>query len=297
MHLIFLSFQNMDTNQFRQIIKTEHGYQSPERRLFLANHLPGWRTFIYYARILMAFVIARLDGFRGKLTNERWLSASIKCLKAIESAGGRVNVSGLAAVSQHKGPLVYIANHMSILETVILPSITLSFNDVTFIIKHELLKYPLIGRVMKALDLIAVYRQNPREDLKIVLSEGQNRIRQGCSVVIFPQATRSKVFDEKIFNTLGVKLARAAGVPVVPIALKTDFHGDGRWIRDIGPIYPDLPLFFKFGEPIAVAGKGHDIHQRVVEFITQNLKQWGGEVKMNAEGGIQNTAHAGSNKE
>ena len=292
----------MDTNQFRKILKTEHGYQSPERRLFLAHYLPGWRLFIYYARIMMAFVIARLDDLRGRLTNERWLKASIKCLKAIESAGGRVNISGLAAVSQHKGPLVYIANHMSVLETVILPSITLTFNDVTFIIKNELLKYPIIGAVMKALKLVAVYRRNPREDLKIVLNEGEKRIRQGCSVVIFPQATRSKVFDERIFNTLGVKLARKAGVPVVPIALKTDFHGNGRWIKDIGPINPDLALYFKFGEPMAVAGSGRDTHQSVVEFITQNLKKWGAEVKMNAEGGmrnvesaIQNTVHPGSN--
>jgi 1-acyl-sn-glycerol-3-phosphate acyltransferase len=273
----------MDPNQFRKIIRTEYGYQSPERRLFLAHHLPGWRTFIFYARIVTSFVIARLDGFRGKLTNERWLKASIRCLRAVESAGGRVNVSGLEAVSQHKGPLVYIANHMSVLETIILPSVTLTFNEVTFIIKDELRRYPLIGRVMTALNLIAVYRQNPREDLKIVLNEGQNRIRQGCSVIIFPQATRSKVFDQKIFNTLGVKLALKAGVPVVPIALKTDFHGNGRWIKDIGPIYPDLPLYFKFGEPMAVTGNGHATHQRVVEFITQNLKQWGAEVRMSPD--------------
>jgi len=231
----------------------------------------------------MAFVIARLDDLRGNLTNERWLKASIKCLKAIESAGGRVSISGLAAVGQHKGPLVYIANHMSILETIILPSITLTFNDVTFIIKNELLEYPLIGAVMKALKLIAVYRQNPREDLKIVLNEGHNRLRQGCSVVIFPQATRSKVFDEKIFNTLGVKLARKAGVPVVPIALKTDFHGNGQWIKEIGPINPDLALYFKFGKPMPVTGNGQATHQRVVEFITQNLKQWGAEVKLKSD--------------
>jgi 1-acyl-sn-glycerol-3-phosphate acyltransferase len=274
---------NMEPNQFRQIIKTEHGYQSPERRLFLAHHLPGWRTFIFYFRIIMAFVIARLDGLREKLTNERWLTASIRCLKAVESAGGRLNVSGLEAVSKHRGPLVYIANHMSILETIILPSLTLTFNDVTFIIKDELRKYPLIGRVMKALNLIAVYRQNPREDLKIVLNEGQNRIRQGCSVVIFPQATRSKIFDEKIFNTLGVKLARKAGVPVVPIALKTDFHGNGRWIKDIGPIHPDRPLYFKFGEPMPVVGNGQATHKRVVKFIAQNLSAWGAEVRINSD--------------
>ena len=273
----------MDNNQFRQIIKTEHGYQSPDRRLLLVHHLPWWGTFIYYSRIVLAFVLARLDGLMGKLTNERWLKASIRCLRAVESAGGRLHVSGLEAVSQHKGPLVYIANHMSILETIILPSLTLTFNDVTFVIKDELRKYPLIGRVMKILNLIAVYRKNPREDLKIVLNEGHNRIRQGCSVVIFPQATRSKMFDEQIFNTLGVKLARRAGVSVVPIALKTDFHGNGQWIKDIGPINPDLTLYFKFGKPMSVTGNGQATHQYVVEFISQNLKQWGAEVKLKSD--------------
>ena len=279
----------MNPNQFRKIVKTEYGYQSPERRLFLARHLPGWRIFIYYARIATTFLIENMAGLRGKLNNERWLTASIRCIKAVESAGGRINVSGLEGVNGHNGPLVYIANHMSILETLILPSFTLAFGDVTFIIKDELRHYPIIGRVMKGFELIAVYRQNPREDLKIVLNEGQKRLRQGCSVVIFPQATRSKVFDEKIFNTLGVKLARKAGVPVVPIALKTDFHGNGQWIKDIGPIHPDLALYFKFGKPMSISGNGQAAHQGVVEFITKNLKQWGGEVKMDAEGVKRNS--------
>ena len=262
------------------MINTGYGYQSHARRLLLARHLPGWRSFIYYARIAMAFVCARLDGWRGKLTNERWLKASIKCLKAVESAGGYVHVTGLEGVAKYKGPVVYIANHMSIIETIILPSFILSLNDVTFIIKNELRNYPVIGGVMKALNLIAVYRQNPREDLKIVLNEGYNRIRQGCSVVIFPQATRSTVFDQKNFNTLGVKLARKAGVPVVPIALKTDFHGTGRWIKDIGPIKPERPLYFKFGNPTYVIGDGHSTHQYVIEFISENLKSWGAKVKI-----------------
>ena len=273
----------MNPSQFRQILKTEYGYQSPERRRFLAHHLPGWRTFIYYTRIVLAFFIARLELQRGKLTSDKWLKASIRCLRAVESAGGRVHVSGLEAVSQHKGPLIFIANHMSILETIILPSVTLVFNDVTFIIKDELRRYPLIGRVMMALNLIAVYRKNPREDLKIVLDEGCKRLCQGCSVVIFPQATRSNMFDEKIFNTLGIKLARKAGVPVVPIALKTDFHGNGQWIKDIGPINPDLALYFKFGKPMSIIGNGQATHQLVVEFITQNLAQWGAEVRLDRD--------------
>ena len=273
----------MDNAQFRQIIETEHGYRTPLQRLLVADHLAGWATFIFYARIVLTFLTTGRAGRRGTLNNERWMRASLSCIKAVESAGGRLNVSGLEGISTHNGPVVFIANHMSILETVILPSFTLVFNDVTFIIKDELRRYPIVGWVMKALDFIAVYRKNPREDLKLVLNEGQRRIQQGCSVVVFPQATRSRVFDEKIFNTLGVKLARKAGVPVVPVALKTDFHGNGRWIKEIGPIYRDRPIYFKFGNPIPVAGNGQAAHRSVVEFITQNLKQWGAEVRMNSD--------------
>ena len=104
----------MDNYQFRQIVKTEHGYQSPDRRRLLADHLPGWAGFIFYTRVALAFLKEGLAGRRGTLNNERWLSASLSCIKAIESAGGRLNVSGLKGIREHKGPLVFIANHMSI---------------------------------------------------------------------------------------------------------------------------------------------------------------------------------------
>ena len=269
----------MDVTQFRQTLKTEHGYHTPARRRLLAHYLPGWPPFIFYARIAMAFLREGLAGRRGTLNNERWLRASLNCLQAVESAGGNLKITGLEGLSAHKGPLVLIANHMSILETVLLPSFTLPFKNVTFIIKDELRRYPVIGWVMQALDFIAVHRKNPREDLKIVLDAGQHRIQQGCSVVVFPQATRSTIFDLKHFNTLGVKLARKSGVPVVPVALKTDFHGSGRWVKEIGPIHPDRPVYFKFGQPIAVVGNGQAAHRSVVEFISQNLSAWGVEVR------------------
>lgn len=265
----------MNATEFRQMIETQHGYRTPVRRRLLVQYLPGWPVFIFYARLALAFLKEGLAGRRGTLNNERWLNASLSCLAAVESAGGRVTVWGLKGLSNHNGPLVFIANHMSILETVLLPSITLPFNDVTFIIKDELRHYPVIGWVMQALDFIAVHRKNPREDLKVVLNEGQRRIQKGCSVVVFPQATRSAVFDAKNFNSLGVKLARKSGVPVVPVALKTDFHGSGRWLKDIGPIYPDRPIYFKFGSPIPVEGNGLAAQRKVVDFIAQNLLSWG----------------------
>jgi 1-acyl-sn-glycerol-3-phosphate acyltransferase len=208
-------------------------------------------------------------------------------VQIVESVGGKVNISGLQAFSRQQGPVVCIGNHMSLLETLILPGIALAFSRVNFVIKEELRHYPVLGAIFKALGLIAVSRKNPREDFKVVLREGHKFLSSGGSVVIFPQATRSVGFDEQGFNTLGVKLASRAGVPVIPVAIKTDFQGNGKLIKDMGPIDPNKMLYFKFGEPMAVEGKGRETHQYVVEFISENLKAWGGTVIDNSEVGMR----------
>jgi 1-acyl-sn-glycerol-3-phosphate acyltransferase len=66
---------------------------------------------------------------------------------------------------------------------------------------------------------------------------------------------------------------------VVPVAIKTDFHGNGKWVKDMGPINPQKPLYFKFGDPLPVSGNGREVHLQVVEFITQNLSAWGVKIK------------------
>jgi 1-acyl-sn-glycerol-3-phosphate acyltransferase len=278
----------LNKDQFTQILRSEFGYQSPAKDSFPGQHVPGWLPFIYYFRLVRNLMIASGVARSGGLDNEKWAVFSHNTIKIVESVGARLSITGLKGISHHHGPLVFIANHMSLLETFILPSIALAFNKVTFVIKKELLHYPVLGSIFRALNLIAVSRRNPRQDLKVVLDEGKNFLLNGGFVIIFPQATRSVVFDVEGFNSLGVKLALNAGVPVVPLAIKTDFQGNGKIIKDMGPIDPRKTLYFKFGEPMAVERKGHRTHQRIVEFIAQSLSDWGGEVKRNAEFGIRN---------
>ncbi len=274
----------MNKDQYSQILRSELSYRTPPGSGFSAKYLPIWSlSLIYYVKLISTLTHASITARRGTLDDDRWAFHSHRVVQIVESVGGKVNISGLEALSRQPGPVVFIANHMSLLEALALAGIGLPFKRVTFVIKEELRHYPVIGQFMRVLNLIAVSRQNPRQDLKQVMREGGKFISNGVSVFIFPQATRSVEFNIQAFNTLGVKLAARAGVPVIPVAVKTDFQGNGKLIKDMGPVDPSKMVYFKFGEPMAVEGKGREAHQYVVEFISENLKAWGGSVVGNAE--------------
>jgi len=103
---------------------------------------------------------------------------------------------------------------------------------------------------------------------------GMELFSKGISLIIFPQSTRSLEFKPGEFNSLGVKLARKGGVKVVPVALRTDFWGNGKIVKELGPIDVRKHIWFRFGEPFSVSGNGKDDNQRIIEFISASLAEW-----------------------
>ena len=271
----------MKIDHFWHLLKTDFSYQSPQKRRFLVKKFPKWATLIYYTQLFFTILTESLTARKKSYEGKTWGKGSLRILKVAESAGGKFHVSGLKALDDLKGQVVYVANHMSLLDTLVLPCILLTFGKVTFVVKEGLLRYPVLGTIIRAIHPVAVTRKNPRNDLKAVMGKGRALIADGCSIIIFPQATRSATFDQTTFNSMGVKLAQRAGVPVVPVALKTDFQGNGRLIKDMGAVDPGKELYIKFGNPMFVEGKGQDIHKKVVQFIVENLKSWGVKVQPN----------------
>jgi 1-acyl-sn-glycerol-3-phosphate acyltransferase len=80
------------------------------------------------------------------------------------------------------------------------------------------------------------------------------------------------------FNSMGAKLAEKAGVPLIPVAIKTDFWDNGRLVRDIGPIRRERPVHVEFGAPLGPGAPARDTHPKVLDFISQRILAWGGEV-------------------
>lgn len=266
----------MDRSKFWHLLKARHGYESPPRSI----RPPWWLAGpAYYAGVARVIVRHGRIARRGDYTRVLWATGALEIIRIVEAVGGRVEISGLSGVASHPEPLVFVSNHMSMIDAFFLPGILLPFRNITFVVKKSLLDYPYFGAVMRAVRPVAVSRDHPREDLRKVMTEGEAHLAAGRSVVVFPQATRSVAFDRSLFNSLGVKLARRAGVMVAPVALKTDFQGPGRFHKDVGRIDPRKTIRIRFGDPMPVDGAGQATHERIADFVADHLRRWGGEVR------------------
>lgn len=257
-------------------------HSDPERVRRGRRGFPRWfpgATAYFYTVVARAMreAAARAASDEG-LPDSLFVKRSNDLLRAAERCGTEVHVTGLDSVQKQcaQGPVVFVGNHMSTLETFTLPGILLPFTPLTFVLKQELMNFPLLGRILQTLDPVTVTRGDPRADLKEVLHGGTRRLQQGRSVTVFPQTTRRVDFDSETFNSLGVKLAARAGVPVIPLALKTDFWSTGRFIKDFGPIRPAKNIHFAFGAPLVVDRQNaREAHQHIVEFVRDHLQSWG----------------------
>lgn len=257
-----------------------HTYTTRERKLSLiAANFP---SLYFYSRLIATVSHSARLAQQGRYGDEEWGSGSLDVLDILEDIGVKVTASGMDHIrNSETGPCVIIGNHMSFLETLLLPGLILP-KRLTFVIKQSLLEYPVFKHVMRSCNPIAVSRVNPRQDLKIVMEEGVQRLAEGLSVVVFPQSTRSHHFDPAQMGSIGVKLAKKANVPVLPMALKTDALQNGKILKDFGAINRRIPVHFAFAAPFAVSGRGNEEMDVINGFIEDKIQEWGREIATGA---------------
>jgi 1-acyl-sn-glycerol-3-phosphate acyltransferase len=254
-----------ETNEYRTA--------KDKKRDFMDRLLLGTRWH-FYLKFIDVVLKSRKVALAGKYDAKAWVKSSHDILYAIESVGGKFEIDGIDNLRQNSAAVI-VSNHMSTLETMVLPGIVQPYMPVTFVTKKSLVEGPFFGPVLSARDPITVTRKDPRADLDIVMSKGVEMLGKGKSVIIFPEGTRQDVFKPENMNSLGVKLAARAKVPVIPIAVKTDFWTSGKIIRGFGPLKRKRIIHFSIGEAIEVQGGGKKAHKDAVDFIAEKLKGWG----------------------
>ena len=245
---------------------------APRRVSWFARAFPG---LVFYCKEIGIVWRAARKARRGDYDSGAWASSSLEILRALESVGVKFEITGVEHLQNTPGPCLIVANHMSTLETMVLPSIVEPIKRSTFVVKRQLVEYPVFKHVMRASDPITISQTDPRGDLKRMLAQGQERLARGVSVIVFPEGRRARQFRPQRFNSIGVKLAARAAAPIIPLALSTAAWGIGRIIPDFGKINPAKKVRFRFAPPVSVSTpKGATENDAIIKFIEQTLAEW-----------------------
>lgn len=127
----------------------------------------------------------------------------------------KVQVIGKENILRGK-PQVFMANHQSDFD--ILIALAHVPGQFRWIAKKELFAIPVFGRAMRGAGYIEIDRQNHEKAMQS-LDLAALRIRQGKSVMTFPEGTRSRDGEIKAFKQGTFHLAIQSGVPIVPISI------------------------------------------------------------------------------
>jgi 1-acyl-sn-glycerol-3-phosphate acyltransferase len=182
----------------------------------------------------------------------------------------RVRVIGAEHILVGK-PQIFMANHQSDFDILIV----LAFIPAQFrwIVKKELFHMPVFGAAMRNAGYIEIDRQN-HEKAMISIEQAARKIREGKSIMSFPEGTRSG--DGKIgpFKKGMFHLAIKSGVPIIPIS-----------IIGAGEIMPKRSfrvnpgnITLVIGEPVDVTGysieKRQELIDRVRDVIVRNCDKY-----------------------
>ncbi len=127
----------------------------------------------------------------------------------------KVEVKGAENVNRDL-PCIYMSNHQSYFDIFTLLAGLPS--DFKFIMKKSLMKIPLLSTTMRRAGYLSVDRRN-RKSAIISMDAAAEKIRNGASILVFPEGTRSKDGHVQGFKKGGFHTALKAGCDIIPIAI------------------------------------------------------------------------------
>lgn len=151
---------------------------------------------------------------------------------------------------------VYVANHQSAFD--IFVSFGFLCHNFLWMMKKQLKKIPLLGWACKEMGQVFVDNSTPSAT-KATMETAEKRLKEGRSMVIFPEGTRTATGKMARFKRGAYILAKEFNLPVVPTTIDGAFN-----------VWPKTTIFPKFGkivltvhDPIFPPEEGYDINALV----------------------------------
>ncbi len=184
------------------------------------------------------------------------------------AAGVKVRVKGFENLDRHHA-YVFLSNHQSLFDIfTLLGKLRVQFR---WLAKEELFRLFILGPAMRAAGYVPIDRTDRKKAVES-LHQAAERVKNGTSIVIFPEGTRSQDGVLREFKKGGFLLAIKSQQSLVPITISGSHHvlrKRGDWMIHPGVI--DVTI----DRPISTAGltvKDNDVlMQTVRETIRRHL--------------------------
>jgi len=175
------------------------------------------KTAATQASMLTSFAAALpIYALTGSLNKTRNFSISLFADTACALTGIELDVEGEENAWANR-PCVFVFNHQSQADVVILPA--LLRRDLAGIGKKEIGNVPILGKLMQIGGTVLIDRENARSALEAMKPLVDVLQKEGRSVCVAPEGTRSTSTTLGRFKKGAFHLAMQAGVPVVPIVI------------------------------------------------------------------------------
>ena len=202
-----------------------------------------FNAFFYLSLIPITTIIISLYFFistkRLQWLGAMWIKVVLNALKFL--CGVSWKVEGIENIPST--PCIVVSNHQGQWESFFLQTL---FIPSTSIIKKELLLIPLFGWALRCMKPITLNRLNRVSSLKKVIKKGAIKLKNGFSIILFPEGTR--ISPEKgiqpFARSCGL-LSVKSGFPVLPIC-----HNSGKYWKNKKFIKSPGEVVLRIGEPI-----------------------------------------------
>ena len=180
-----------------------------------------------------------------------------------------INAHGLENLPED-GPVCFISNHQGFAD--VLPFMYNVPFQVGYIAKAEIKKVPHFAKWIERVRGIYIDRGDARSSLRTI-NEGADYLKQGFSMVIFPEGTRSKEEGHPVgeFHPGSFKLATKAKVPLTPVTI----NGTYKLFEEPGSVQTHQSFDVTFHEMIDVASMDRhelaELPEKVREIIASAI--------------------------
>ncbi len=184
--------------------------------------------------------------------------------------GIKVEIFGLENVQKNRAQ-VFVANHQGYYDIFSLSGYLPV--QIRWFAKKSLFRIPFVGWSMSACGYVPVNRENKKQAYQAFLTSIE-KLKQGNSIVIFPEGTRSEDGVIGPFKKGGHLLATRAKVPMIPVTV----IGTGNIIKKgSAKLYPG-PIRIIVSPPIEVeeivSKKEEEILKSLRQTICNNYEKW-----------------------